>query len=189
MLRNVSRLCIVFVLCILSFGGAAGSAEKDLKYPHKAHFEVMEEMQDSCLLCHSFNKNTINNPKQLKAFTAIINKPMKPVCHSCHVEQKTAPATCSLCHSDKTTIWPADHNNNYQKLHGVDARHNGAECKQCHLSERFCSDCHFRRQPSASIYHPLGFIRRHGIEVQFNAAECGSCHNAGYCQDCHRSRR
>ncbi|MBT4146908.1 MAG: hypothetical protein HOE45_08565, partial [Gammaproteobacteria bacterium] len=29
----------------------------DIYYPHKLHYEVMEEEGDSCLLCHAFQKN------------------------------------------------------------------------------------------------------------------------------------
>ncbi len=167
--------------------------QQDIFYPHKAHYSVMEQMQDSCMLCHSFNANNFNgtkihNSKKLKKFTAIINEPMKAVCHSCHIEEKTAPATCSLCHSEKTDIWPADHNINYLQYHGIDAKHNEAKCDQCHISKQFCSDCHFRRQPRSGIFHPLGFLSRHGSEAQFNPSECGTCHNQQYCTDCHRRK-
>jgi len=167
--------------------------QQDIFYPHKAHYQVMDKMQDSCMLCHSFNGNNVNgakmhDTKKLKAFTAIVNEPMKAVCHSCHVEEKTAPATCSLCHTEKTDIWPADHNINYLQSHGIDAKHNEQACDSCHLSKQFCSDCHFRRQPRGGIFHPLGFLGRHGSEVQFNPSECGTCHNQQYCTDCHRRK-
>ena len=167
--------------------------QQDIYYPHKAHYQVMEQMQDSCMLCHSFNANNFNgvkmhDSKKLKAFTAIVNEPMKGICHSCHVEEKTAPASCSLCHTDKTKIWPTDHNINYLQSHAIDAKHNEQTCDQCHISKQFCSDCHFRRQPRGGIFHPLGFLGRHGSEVQFNPSECGSCHNQQYCTDCHRRK-
>jgi len=166
---------------------------QDIYYPHKAHYQVMERMQDSCMLCHSFNANSFNgakihDSKKLAEITAVINEPMKAVCHSCHIKEKTAPATCSLCHTNKTDIWPEDHNINYLQSHGIDAKHNEASCDSCHLSKQFCSDCHFRRQPRGGIFHPLGFLGRHGTEVQFNPSECGTCHNQQYCTDCHRRK-
>jgi len=167
--------------------------QQNIFYPHKAHYQVMAQRQDSCMLCHSFNANSFNgakihDSKKLKAITAIVNEPMKAVCHSCHVEEKTAPATCALCHGEKTDIWPDDHNINYLQSHGIDAKHNEVSCERCHISKKFCSDCHFRRQPRGGIFHPLGFLGRHGSEVQFNPSECSICHNQQYCTDCHRRK-
>jgi len=160
--------------------------QRDLFYPHNAHMEVMKENGDSCLLCHSFNKSSITNVEQQKQLTTIANEPLEAVCHSCHVEKKSAPWRCELCHSQKESIWPEDHNLDYINHHREDAIQNEQVCASCHLELSFCTSCHFKRQPRASEIHPLGYIGRHGLEVRMDAVECGNCHNPGYCRDCHR---
>jgi hypothetical protein len=163
--------------------------QRDLFFPHNAHREVLKENGDSCLLCHAFTKNNLTDPQQLDQLTAITNEPLQAVCHSCHVQERTAPWRCALCHSQKQDIWPDDHNGNYLRHHSEDARQNEPVCRTCHLDLSFCTDCHFRRQPRGGEFHPLGYIGRHGLEVRMNAADCGRCHNPSYCSDCHRSRR
>lgn len=161
----------------------------DLYYPHNVHNDVMTEKGDSCFLCHSFNKNTVTNKNDLSALNEINNEPLLAICHSCHVEEKSAPSECSVCHSDKKSIWPEDHNFDYLKHHGIDAEINGQSCEGCHLDLNYCTDCHFNRQSRINNNHPLGYLGRHGIEARNNTTECASCHLPNYCTDCHRSRR
>jgi hypothetical protein len=160
----------------------------DVYYPHKAHFEVMEKEGDSCLLCHPYNKTDLKNVEQLKTVTLIANEALKPVCHSCHVEEKRGPWRCTLCHTDKEKIWPADHRSDYANHHGEKARQDEAACQTCHLDTNFCTDCHLRRDTAGQGYHPLAYRTLHGLEARMDAGRCGRCHNEVYCSDCHATR-
>lgn len=160
----------------------------DLYYPHKVHNEVMTRSGDSCFLCHSFSKNTVTNKNQLKALNQIANEPLLAICHSCHVDQRTASSDCNICHSDKTSIWPEDHNFDYLKHHRLDAENNSQSCQSCHLDLNFCTDCHFNHNTPGNN-HPPGYIGRHGVDVMRNTGECASCHLPDFCSDCHRGRR
>lgn len=161
----------------------------DIYYPHNIHNDVMTEKGDSCFLCHSFSENLETNRDRLSAINEISNEPLLAICHSCHVDEQSAPSECNICHSDKKSIWPEDHNFDYIKHHGVDADNNGKSCEGCHLDLNYCTDCHFNRQSGMNNNHPLGFLGRHGIEVRNNSAECASCHLPNYCSDCHRRER
>lgn len=164
-------------------------SRNDIYYPHNAHMEVMEEEGDSCMLCHTFGKNTIVDEEQLKDITTIANEPLEKICHDCHVEEKRAPWRCDLCHPDPKKIWPDDHKFSYILHHGEDARRDESACRECHLDIAFCSDCHFRRDTSGPDYHPMGYQSRHGIDARMMASNCGRCHNSFYCSDCHRRKR
>ncbi|MCK5889258.1 MAG: hypothetical protein KAG19_04890 [Methylococcales bacterium] len=145
----------------------------------------MEEEGDSCLLCHTFQKNTEHDEKKRKAINIIANEALEAICHDCHVTEVKAPWRCDVCHDDPKTIWPADHNSGYIENHGEDSKRNEKECKTCHLDTKFCSDCHFRRDTSGKGYHPLGYRSKHGLEARMMPANCSRCHNVFYCQDCH----
>jgi len=160
----------------------------DIYYPHNAHLEVMEQEGDSCLLCHSFTKSDVADAKKLKQVTLIANEALKPICHSCHVEEKRAPWRCDLCHDNKEKIWPADHRSDYKNHHGEIARQNEKNCETCHLDMNFCTDCHMRRDTSGQGYHPLGYRTLHGLESRMDPARCGRCHNELYCSDCHAAQ-
>lgn len=160
----------------------------DIYYPHDAHMEVMKTEGDSCMLCHSFGKTDLKDPAKIKAVTVIANEALKPICHSCHVEEMRGPWRCNLCHDDKEKIWPADHRNDYVNHHNEIARQNEQWCETCHLDKNFCTDCHFRRDTSGIGYHPLGYRTLHGLESRLNAGRCGRCHNEIYCSDCHTAR-
>ncbi len=163
---------------------------KDIYYPHKIHSQSMNEEGDSCMLCHTFAKNTLVNEKQLKHLTTIANEPLKAICHDCHLEDLRAPWRCNICHTDKTAIWPDDHNYDYIHQHNEDARSNETQCRSCHLDIAFCTNCHFRRGNSGNKdYHPLGYQSRHGIDARMNASQCGRCHNSFYCTNCHRNKQ
>ena len=161
----------------------------DIYYPHNVHMQAMDQMGDSCMLCHSFAKNKLTAQDQLKGLTTVSNEPLKAICHSCHVDQRTGPWRCNLCHNDKTKIWPDDHNHGYIQHHSEDARRNEGACRECHLDMAFCTNCHFRRDTMGTGYHPLGYRTLHGIEARFKAMECGRCHNSNYCSDCHERTR
>ncbi|MGI9212329.1 MAG: hypothetical protein ACR2HF_07625 [Methylococcaceae bacterium] len=161
----------------------------DIYYPHKAHFAVMEEEGDSCLLCHGFGPNTRRDKQNLKPLTTIANEPLKAVCHNCHVDERRGPWRCELCHDDRTKIWPADHNFSYIDHHGEAGRRDEAACRDCHLDLSFCTNCHFRRDTAGQGYHPLGYRSLHGLEARIDTLSCGRCHNTPYCDECHRVSR
>lgn len=161
---------------------------KDIYYPHQIHMQAMDKEGDSCMLCHTFAPNSIKNEKNLQRLNVIANEPLEAICHDCHLDDVRAPWRCDLCHPDKTTIWPDDHNDDYIHAHNEDARMDETQCRSCHLDMNFCSDCHFRRSDS-QVYHPLGYQSRHGIDARMNTGQCGRCHNAFYCSNCHRYKK
>lgn len=161
----------------------------DIRFPHNAHEEILKEEGDSCLLCHGFGATGITDEKKLKPLTTIANEPLKEVCHSCHINEKRGPWRCNLCHTDKTKIWPEDHNFGYIEHHGEDGRRDEQACRECHLDINFCTNCHLRRDTLGTGYHPLGYRTLHGIESRIDTLSCGRCHNTPFCDDCHRSSR
>lgn len=162
---------------------------RDIYYPHQAHFKVMAEEGDSCLLCHGFGPNTLTDKKQLKSLTTIANEPLRAVCHDCHVDERRGPWRCDLCHDDRTRIWPVDHNYSYIDHHGEAGRRDEAACRECHLDLSFCTNCHLRRDTAGQGYHPLGYRSLHGLEARIDTLSCGRCHNTPYCDECHRASR
>lgn len=161
----------------------------DIYFPHNLHIEALEQEGDVCALCHSFQKTGETDPELIKEMTVIVNEPLKAICHDCHVDEQRAPWRCTVCHVDKTTIWPDDHNFNYIQHHGSIARDNEQPCRECHIELSFCSDCHFRREISGMGYHPMGYITLHGMEARVMPGNCGRCHNNRYCDDCHERRQ
>jgi hypothetical protein len=157
----------------------------DIYYPHKLHYETMEKEGDSCLLCHTFQKNEEHDETKRKPLNIIANEPLMGICHHCHVDEKRAPWRCDLCHDDNKKIWPADHNSGYIQNHGEDSQQNMEICANCHLDRKFCTDCHFSRDTLGTGYHPLGYVNRHGLESRMMPANCSQCHNSFYCKDCH----
>ncbi len=166
----------------------AKKSQADIFYPHNAHMQTMDEEGDSCLLCHTFNKNFELKQDRLRAITTIANESLEKICHDCHVDDLRAPWRCNLCHPDPEKIWPNDHNFNYTRHHSEDARRDEKICKTCHLDLSFCTNCHLRRDTSGADYHPMGYQSRHGMEARMMAGNCGRCHNSFYCRDCHRSK-
>jgi len=161
----------------------------DIYYPHKAHFEVMKEGGDPCLMCHSFAKNGVTEPQQLKAITTISNEPLEAICHDCHMVKQSAPTSCDLCHTDMAAIWPADHDFDYSHNHAEAARRDRGECQSCHIDLSLCTDCHFRRDRSRRREHLPGYRSSHGLDARLSAISCSRCHNVSYCSNCHRGGR
>ncbi|MCG8427943.1 MAG: hypothetical protein MI754_11355, partial [Chromatiales bacterium] len=152
-------------------------------FPHRLHEEALQQAGLSCVACHAFSANEERDPKLVHQLTRIANEPMEAICHSCHVVDRSAPMACRLCHPDPSTIWPDDHNFDYRRLHGLDARQDEAACESCHLGLRDCVSCHFQRSPDSDQHLP-GFRYSHGIEARATSADCGRCHNPGFCVDC-----
>lgn len=161
----------------------------DIFYPHKIHFKAMEQEGDPCLLCHPFAANKVVQPDHIKSITTISNEPLEAICHDCHVDKHKAPFKCDLCHSDKTAIWPTDHDFDYVNQHAEDSRLDDGQCQSCHLDLSFCTDCHFTREATQYQQHQLGYLSAHGLDARINTLTCGRCHNASYCSDCHRKSK
>ncbi|WP_456403950.1 hypothetical protein [Thiolapillus sp.] len=158
----------------------------DLYFPHKAHDEVMKTSGVTCLACHPFNPIEETDPGKAAEMAVVANEPLKAICHSCHVEDRSAPAECSLCHPDPKKIWPRDHDFDYVRLHGPDAARDEKACPACHLDLNYCIDCHFRRDANTQRNHGPGYRLSHGLEARMDPRQCGSCHKPSYCFDCHR---
>jgi hypothetical protein len=154
-------------------------------YPHNAHMAVLTERGDSCLLCHPFSENSERDENRLRQLTTIANEPLEAICHSCHVEERSAPVECALCHPDPRTVWPEDHNGDYIHHHGVDGQELES-CDSCHPNASYCTDCHFSRPLDSGRYHGVGFRYGHALSSRINPEQCGSCHGVGFCRDCHQ---
>ncbi len=157
----------------------------ELYFPHQAHESAMQESGITCLACHPFNATDEYETETAAELAGIANEPLEAICHSCHVEDRSAPAQCRLCHPQPESIWPRDHDFDYVRLHGLAAA-DEQQCRRCHLDLNYCVDCHFHRDPLAERVHGLGYRLSHGLEARLDAAGCGRCHNASYCFDCHR---
>ena len=158
----------------------------DLYFPHNAHLEAMQQGKDLCMACHPFNNNRITDLELLDSLQTIYNEPLEEICHSCHMQSRTAPLACEVCHTDPQTIRPADHKGDYTWFHTETARLDEQACRGCHIDLNFCTDCHFRRNPGKRMMHPLGYRDRHGLEARVNPTSCAGCHQFGYCGECHR---
>ena len=159
----------------------------DIFYPHDAHRDIMKQEGDSCLRCHPFSKNEQADKKRLREITVIANEPLEAICHSCHVDQHTAPSRCDLCHRDMSVIWPEDHDIDYKNRHAETARRDADDCARCHIDVSFCADCHFQRQTLQRNQHSPAYAGMHGLDARFDNRSCASCHNADYCANCHRT--
>jgi hypothetical protein len=160
----------------------------DIYFPHNAHMDVMSQSKDVCMACHPFSANDITDLELLEKVQTIYNEPLEAICHSCHMQTRTAPLACEVCHTDPQTIRPPDHRGDYTWFHTEAARVDEEACRQCHIDLNFCTDCHFRRNPSQRMLHPLGYRDRHGVEARMNPSACAGCHQLGYCRDCHAGR-
>jgi hypothetical protein len=161
----------------------------DIYFPHNAHMDVMSLSADTCMACHPFSGTKITDLEQLESVEVINNEPLEAICHSCHMETRSAPMECEVCHPDSSTIRPSDHQGDYTWFHTEMARSDEAACRLCHIDLNFCTDCHFRRNPAEQNMHPLGYRDRHGLEARMTPTACASCHQANYCSDCHAGRR
>ncbi|WP_456412249.1 hypothetical protein [Thiolapillus sp.] len=189
----------VILLSLLSLMVVAGEAPEEkrwwekradqrpaLYFPHNAHDQAMEESGVLCLACHPFSKTDETDPEAVGEMSAVANEPLEAICHSCHVEDRSAPTECRLCHPDPKKIWPRDHDLDYVRLHGPDALEDERACSSCHLDLNYCVDCHFRRDAASHREHGLGYRLSHGLDARMDPQKCSSCHNPSYCFDCHR---
>ena len=161
----------------------------DIVFPHNAHKEVLAARGDVCMACHPFSGIPPTDPEVLAKINTIANEPLEAICHECHVDDRSAPMACELCHPDTRKIRPADHGGNYAFFHGEAGRGDETACRQCHLALSYCTDCHLARDPAQRVLHPLGYRDRHGLEARLDAGTCSGCHTLSYCEDCHRGGR
>ncbi len=189
-MRCLLLLLLLLAMLPLQAGGKKPWYERrrqetpSLHYPHELHKPALEEAGLGCLSCHAFSALDEKSPASARRLALIANEPLKSICHACHVVDRSAPARCTLCHAEPERIWPEDHNFQYLKLHGPDARRDESACRECHLGLDECVQCHFRRG-SGSEQHAPGYRYGHGIEARLAPADCGRCHNPSYCTDCH----
>lgn len=193
----------LWLLCLLVLCGSVvgqepdGNQEKrwwekraeqkpELYFSHQVHDEVMQTSGVTCLACHPFQALDTTDPGEAAKLAVVANEPLEAICHSCHVEDRSAPAECRLCHPEPKKIWPRDHDFDYVRLHGPVAARDENACRECHLDMNYCIDCHFRRDAAARRNHGPGYRLSHGLEARMDPARCGSCHNPSYCFDCHR---
>jgi len=194
-----AALLLLFLLAPESSARAAEAEEKkwwekreareDLYFPHKAHMDVLKERGDPCLTCHPFLKNTIKAAKTVDALNVILNEPLEAICHSCHLDELTAPSECALCHKRPETIRPKSHTFDYRSSHGGDAMRGSSDCTRCHIAPSFCTDCHFGKDDSGARVHGPAYVGGHGIEARLSPGRCGKCHNRMFCSDCHRETK
>ena len=155
-------------------------------FPHNQHEAALQDAGISCLACHPFSRSREYDMKVLKKLTTIANEPLKAICHICHVDDRSAPSACVLCHPQPEKVWPQDHNSDYLRLHGPAVKDDESACKECHLELADCISCHFHRNDHGSQQHEPGYRYSHGIEARVSPLECGACHNASFCSDCHQ---
>ena len=155
-------------------------------FPHNLHEAALQDAEISCLACHPFSRSNEYDVEVVKKLTTIANEPLMAICHICHVDDRSAPSTCTLCHPQPEKIWPRDHNSDYLRLHGLTAKNDESACEECHLELNDCINCHFQRNDHGDQQHEPGFRYSHGIEARMSPMECGSCHNTSFCSDCHQ---
>lgn len=161
----------------------------DLYFPHNAHKEAMSQGGDLCMACHPFTSNEITDLERLDQVQTIYNEPLAEICHACHMEARSAPMDCVVCHTNTDSIRPPDHVGDYTWFHKESARNDEAGCRSCHIDLNFCTDCHFGRDAARRNVHPFAYRDRHGLEARMGAGDCAGCHQPGFCADCHARRR
>ncbi len=194
-LRIVS--IIVFIVCFQSLH-AIGEDKKgiwwkkkreSLYFPHNVHFRILKDRGDPCMRCHPFLPNQVREPGLIREITRIVNEPLKGICHSCHVVDRTASSECTICHLNPEAIRPEGHGKDYTYLHGYDALKDRPRCSDCHVNTGFCTGCHFRRDTARKVLHGIGYRKRHGIDARLSTGRCARCHSNPFCNRCHTGTR
>lgn len=146
------------------------------KFSHKRHLSDSQ----NCTPCHLGLENIDKASGK--------NLPTMEVCQTCH-DNKKAPSSCAVCHSDLKSIEPSTHNSLWlgRGGHGFQARFSSAQCTGCH-TESSCNQCHMGNTPTK--IHTPGYEFEHGIDVERKEMDCSVCHQASrFCQRCHEGKR
>ena len=76
----------------------------DLYFRHEKHRDALAASGDLCLACHPFNATRETDAATVQTLTAIANEPLAPICHECHMADRSAPIDCRVCHPDPATV-------------------------------------------------------------------------------------
>ena len=156
-----------------------------LPFDHGEHAGTFERSGLSCLDCHPVGaRRASGDPSPL----ALPSAP-RSSCHGCHLGElskapRSAPDTCTLCHSSLDGLVPRDHSLDWIATHGDMSRSAGSTCDTCHRAAE-CLDCHDRRGAGSENPHGAGFRSSHGVEARLDPRSCSTCHTEATCTSCH----
>jgi hypothetical protein len=157
------------------------------RFDHQVHEKAFSTSNSDCKTCHSFELNTETKVVTLpKDYDEFFTKPMKSVCHNCHLQSsKLDPKLfeCRTCHANAKELLPDNHQAGWEKKHATQA-YQKTECLQCH-AQPFCTDCHRRFEPIQPKMHSRNYRFFHSVEARMNPTSCNSCHKSSTCRDCH----
>jgi len=88
----------------------------ELYFPHIAHEEAMKKSGITCLSCHPFTALDESDPEKAATLARVANEPLEAICHSCHVDDRSGPSACGICHPDPAKIWPRSHDFDYDSM-------------------------------------------------------------------------
>jgi hypothetical protein len=158
-----------------------------------AHAVHTEKVGLSCAECHTDSAHGT----QLTADQQ--REQWHDKCMSCHVEKQVkiaviASTSCAACHTDVTSVTPADHKDQavWQRSHGKATETQA--CGSCHLAESAgahspvarpesfpsavkdsCTACH----SGVAMPHPDTFLSTHGkVSMKVKDGTCEACHKA-----------
>jgi hypothetical protein len=179
-------------------------SEQELLFSHELHTSTLNL---ECASCHA-GIDTV-------AYVTEANMPAMSSCIECHQAKKFS-TNCELCHTNFTSLMPADHRvTDFQRTHKELARVGimDVSCATCH-TESFCQDCHtgtellrfgFGRdlwaEPSPRTstkdspkqlrlqqVHSLNYRFTHSIEAKSKLSDCSTCHERqSFCVECHQT--
>lgn len=180
-IMTIKKLEIGLALFVLLIGFSGWAEEKhpfDI-FDHEMHTTFFEGANVACETCHadpeSFGDRSRINPLG---------------CHLCHNSSKPileATQQCTVCHEGGPPK-PSSHKVDWIAKHQIYAKHNQAQCEQCHTNKMFCMECHKRRDTIQQTLHRRNFRFFHSIEARANPRKCDACHTVQYCQQCHAGR-
>lgn len=162
-----------------------------LPFGHEAHGVSFERAGLTCVICHPIGLAAVKDGEQEPLIETL--PPPLTTCHGCHRgavtgAPRSAPGTCTMCHSNAGELAPASHQVDWLRHHAAEARTNGPTCRYCHERTE-CVSCHERRGPHAISPHPPAYATIHGIEAALDPASCSRCHAAITCTSCHATGR
>lgn len=109
--------------------------------------------------------------------------PNMAACMDCHRERLVSNE-CSKCHEPTENLVPADHRNDWMRLHGLASAESEARCATCHNIAEDCQGCH-QGDPIVNP-HPRDYVFKHGQDAHLSDLRCGTCHEErSFCNECH----